>query len=77
MQRGDVDAEPLAEAAHRLRRQRDLGQQHQRLLAAREARRDRGEIDLGLAAAGHAVEQERREAARARRSRRRPRAARR
>src|SRR3954470_3388993 len=49
VQRGDVDAEPLAETAQRLRRQRDLRQQHERLLAAREAGGDRGEVDLGLA----------------------------
>ena len=65
MQRRDFDAELVAEAAQRLRRQRDLGQQDQRLRASRETGGDGGEIDIGLAAAGHAIKQERREAARA------------
>jgi hypothetical protein len=45
-----------------LRRQSDFGHQHQRLLAARQALRDGLQIDLGLAAAGDAIEQERHEA---------------
>ncbi len=44
-------------AAFELRRQRDLGHQHQCLAAARENRVDGAQIDLGLAAAGHPVQQ--------------------
>ena len=48
--------EPAPEAIEPLRAQRDLGQQHQHLTTRRESRGDRGEIGLGLARAGHAVE---------------------
>ncbi len=50
-------AEPRPEARDRLRRQADLGDQHDRPLAARQRRLDRGEVDLGLARAGDAVQQ--------------------
>ncbi len=62
VQRGDVDAEPLAEPPECLRSQRDFRHQHQRLPATREAGADDLQIDLGLAAAGDAFEQERRKA---------------
>ncbi len=54
-------AEAVLEALQPLRRERDLGQQHQHLPARGEGRGDGLEIDLGLAGAGHAVEQGRRE----------------
>ena len=57
---------PAAEPADRLRREADLGHQHNRLAAARHHFLDRRQIDLGLAAAGDAMNQERREAARLR-----------
>ena len=47
-----------AKALHRLRRQRDLRHQHQRGAARRHHLRDRLQIDLRLAAAGHAVQQD-------------------
>ena len=50
-------AEPVLEALQPLCGERDFGQQHQHLAAGRQCRRDRLEIDLGLARAGHAVEQ--------------------
>ena len=52
-------AEALDEAAGGLRRQRDLGHEHDRRAAARERHLDGPEVDLGLAAAGDAVEQQR------------------
>ena len=55
--------EARAKACDQLRRERDLGHEHQRLLAARDDGGDRAQIDLGLAAAGHAIQQMRREAA--------------
>jgi hypothetical protein len=45
------------DTAFELRRQGDLGHQHQRLAAAREHGVDGAQIDLGLAAAGDAVQQ--------------------
>ena len=45
------------EAVEPLRTQRDLGQQHQHLTPHAGRRGDRGEIGLGLARAGHAVEE--------------------
>ncbi len=70
MQHGERRIEARGEARDELRRQRDLGHQHQRLLAARHDRFDRAQVDLGLAAAGDAVQQERCERCRApRRSR--------
>ena len=62
MQRVHRHAEAGAEAGQGLRRQSDLRHQHQRLLAAGEAVGDRVQVDLGLAAAGDAVEQQRGEA---------------
>ena len=55
---------PPAEPADRLRRQADLGYQHDRLPAPRHDFLDRRQVHLGLAAAGDAVDQERGEAAR-------------
>ncbi len=51
-------AEAGAEATDRLRRERDLGDEHDRAQAAGERRRARLQVDLGLAAAGRAGEQE-------------------
>ena len=53
----------VAEARLELRREADLRHQHQRLLPALEHPRDQAQVDLGLAAAGDAVQQERLEAA--------------
>ena len=50
-------AEAALEALQPLGRERDLGQQHQHLPAGAQRRGDGLEIDLGLAGAGHAVEQ--------------------
>ena len=58
VQHGDLLAEALAEATERLRRQRDLGHQHDRALAALERGGASLQVDLGLTAAGRAVEQE-------------------
>ena len=63
-------AEPGPEARHRLRREADLGDEDDRAAAARQRRLDRGQVDLGLARAGDAVQQL---LARARRPRRRAR----
>ncbi len=60
---GRAHAEALREAVEELRRERDLGHQDQRLAALADRLGDRLEIDLGLARAGHAVEQIDREAA--------------
>jgi hypothetical protein len=62
MQRMHGHAEAGAEARQHLRRQADLRHQHQRLAATRQAVGDRLEVDLGLAAAGDAIQQQRREA---------------
>ena len=51
-------AEPRAEPSERLRRERDLRYEDDRAEAALEGGRTRPEVDLGLAAAGRAVEQE-------------------
>jgi hypothetical protein len=53
----------MAKPAFELGREADLWHQHQRLPAALEHPRDEVEVDLGLAAAGHAVKEERLEAA--------------
>jgi hypothetical protein len=45
------------EPAHGLRRQRDLGHQHDRAAALLDRLADAAEVDLGLAAAGDAHEQ--------------------
>ena len=50
--------EPLAEAPHRLRRQRDLRHQHDRPPPGRDAAIERVEVHLRLAAARDAVQQE-------------------
>jgi hypothetical protein len=56
------DRDPVAEAAgepaRRLRRQRDLGDEHDRAEPALEGRRAGAEVDLGLAAARGSGEQE-------------------
>ena len=54
-------AEARAETREQLRGQADFRHQHQRLLAAGEAVGNRIEVDLGLAAAGDAIEQQSRE----------------
>ena len=54
---GGPRAEALLAAGDELTGQRDLGHQHQRLLALPKGLRDRLEIDLGLARAGDTVEQ--------------------
>ena len=56
-------AAAAAEALDRLRRQADLRHQHQRFLALPDHFLDGPQIDLGLAAAGDAVQQERLKAA--------------
>ena len=56
---GDPVAEPGAEAADGLRRQRDLRHEHDRAEPALERRGARLQVDLGLAAPGGAVEEER------------------
>jgi hypothetical protein len=63
VQRVHRHAEAAAEALQGLRGQADLGHQHQRLLPRRQAIGDGVQVDLGLAAAGDAVEQRGREAA--------------
>ena len=55
---GDAVAEAGAEAADRLRRERDLRDEHDRAASPLERGRARLDVDLGLAAAGRAVEQE-------------------
>ena len=52
-------AEPRAEPLDRLRRQADLRHQHDRLPAEVDHLLDRLDVDLGLAAAGDAVDQDR------------------
>ena len=60
VQRDDAPAgEALGEARFELRRQVDLGHQHQRLPAGAERLCGGAQVDLGLAAAGHAVQQHR------------------
>ena len=58
VQDGEAVAEPRPEARHRLRRQADLGDEDDRPLAARQRRLDRGQVDLGLARAGDAVQEQ-------------------
>ena len=58
VEQGHGVSEPRLESPQRLRRQRDLGHEHDRRPAARQRRGARLEVDLGLAAAGLAVEQE-------------------
>ncbi len=54
----DGDADTLAEARHKLRRQRNLRHQHESLAAALQHGLHDMQIDLGLAATRHAVENE-------------------
>ncbi len=60
MQHREWRVEARREPCHQLRRERDLRHQHQRLFAACHDLGDRTQVHLGLAAAGHAVQQERR-----------------
>ena len=50
--------EPFAKAADRLRREADLGNEHDRLPSVTHHFADRLDVDLGLAAAGDAVQQD-------------------
>ena len=63
VQHGHVVAEAGPEAARELRGERDLRHQHQRAPPSLSGPRDDPQVDLGLARAGHAVEQERLESA--------------
>ncbi len=58
MQDRDAVAEAGAEAADGLRRQADLGDEHDRAQPALERRVARLQVDLGLAASGRAVQEE-------------------
>ena len=60
---GRPRAETGGEAVEKLRGQRDLRQEHERLALLPQSFGDRLEIDLGLARSGHALEQGRRERA--------------
>ena len=53
----DAAREAGGKTADRLGRQRDLGDEHDRAPSGGERRVDGGEVDLGLAAAGDAVQQ--------------------
>ena len=79
MEDREAVAEAGAEAGDGLRGEADLGDEDDRAAAAGERRLDRGEVDLGLAGAGDAVEEllarARRPRRRARRRGRRPRPA--
>ena len=59
MQQRDTTRETSRVARHRLWRQRDLRHQRDAPLATRDHRRERLKVDLGLAAAGDAMQQER------------------
>ena len=59
VQQRDGVAEAGGEPRHGLRRQRDLGHEHDHALVALERPGRRAEIDLGLARTGHAVQQPR------------------
>ncbi len=63
VQHRDRRAEAGLEARGELWRERDLGHEHERALAARDRRGDDAQVHLGLAGAGHAVQQEGRVAA--------------
>jgi hypothetical protein len=58
VEHGEAVAEPRPEARHRLRGEADLGHEHDRAAAAGQGRLDRGQVDLGLARAGDAVQQQ-------------------
>ena len=60
MQHRDRHAEAFAKASHQLRREADLGHQHQCAPAVTQCALDGVQVNLGLAAAGDAVQQERR-----------------
>jgi hypothetical protein len=55
---GRAAPEPPTDPGHRLRRQRDLGDEEDRLPAKATSFRHRAKVDLGLAAAGDPVQQE-------------------
>ena len=74
MRHGDGVAEALDEARHRLRRQPDLGHEHDHAAALRERGLGGAQVDLGLAGAGDAVQEQRLVACVARSRRRSPRA---
>ena len=57
VQHGDRVAEALYEAGHYLRRQRDLRDQHDHPAPLRQRQPSRAHVHLGLARAGHAVQQ--------------------
>jgi hypothetical protein len=63
MQDRERRIEARRETLDQLRRQRDLGHQHEGLPALRNDGLDRAQVHLGLAAAGHAAQQELRVAA--------------
>ena len=58
VQERDLAGEASGEALDRLRRQRDLRDEHDRLLPSGEHVGDQPKVDLGLAARGDAVEEE-------------------
>ena len=58
VQHRDDVAEAGLEAPEHLRGECDLGDEHDRRLAGGQRRLDRAEVDLGLARAGHPVQQE-------------------
>src|SRR5262249_60815568 len=58
VQQRDLAAETSSKPTKRLRRQRDLGYEHDRASPAFERRRAGLEVDLGLAAGGLTIEQE-------------------
>ena len=57
MEHGHLIAETPREAAHRLRRERDLGHEHDGTLPLLKKARDRLEVDFRLAAARDTVQQ--------------------
>ena len=58
MEDGDVVAEARAEAGDELRGERDLGHEHDRPARRLARRGDGAQVHLGLAAPGHAVQEE-------------------
>ena len=57
VERDDGDGQSAAEACDQLRREGDFRNQHHRASAGVEYALDQVQVDLGLAAAGHAIEQ--------------------
>jgi hypothetical protein len=57
VQQRDRVPEARLKARHRLRRERDLGHEHDHAFAPLQARLRRAQVHLGLAGAGHAVQQ--------------------